>query len=57
MLEVSLALGFRLRLLGPIVSKVKQDAKRSSVFWPNGQMGWRAMDQEDLVGSTYQGTW
>ena len=32
MLEVSLALGFRLRLLGPIASKVKQGAKRSSVL-------------------------
>ena len=55
MLEVSLALGFRLRLLGLIVSKVKQGAKRSSFLAQrSGRVG-EPWTRKIWWGSTYQG--
>ena len=55
MLEVSLALGFRLRLLGLIVSKVKQGAKRSSFLAQRSGRGGEPWTRKIWWGSTYQG--
>ena len=57
MLEVSLALGLRLRLLGLIVSRVMKGAKQSSVLAQrSGRVG-EPWTRKTWWGSTYQGTW